>query len=88
MNAAKITLPGKHEWIGVPSTAAMSTPEWYDDAPEVGEWRLPNLEVILWLSGSGQQKLDVENSSIISGCVVEYLNVKIEAKVRIIVIMT
>lgn len=40
--------------MGVFSVAAISIPEWYVDAPVVGEVRFPNGEVIFLFPGSGQ----------------------------------
>ena len=44
----------------MPSGAAISIPEWYVDAPVVGETLFPNGEVILWNPGNGQKKSVLE----------------------------
>ena len=47
LKPVNVILPGKHEYIGVPSVAAISIPECEDDAPDVGEVLFPNGDVIL-----------------------------------------
>lgn len=37
--------------------AAISIPEWVDDAPSVGDVLFPNGDVIVWKPGTGQKKL-------------------------------
>ena len=42
------TIPSEIEYIEEPSWAAISIPEWFEEAPEVGEVLYPKLDVILW----------------------------------------
>lgn len=83
LKPVKVTLPGKHEYIGVPSVAAMSIPEWDEDAPDVGEVLFPNGEVMLWFPGSGQlnwlEEIGMYSCSELYG----YLIIKSDMKISI-----
>ena len=83
LKPVKVTLPGKHEYIGVPSVAAMSIPEWDEDAPDVGEVLFPKGEVMLWFPGRGQLNRLEETGMYSCSELYGYLIIKIDMKISI-----
>lgn len=74
-------------WIGVPSEAAISRPEWYDEAPPVGDFLGPNGDVMFLFPGSGQLNLFELNVPLVLFMkeLCEYFRVNIDIKINMIV---
>lgn len=56
LNPVNETTPEEAEKIVVPSGAAMSIPEWFVDAPVVGDFLGPKEQVMVWKPGTGHIK--------------------------------
>lgn len=56
LKPVEIIFPFVIEYTILPSGAAISIPEWLDEAPWVGAFLFPKLEVMVWKPGIGQKK--------------------------------
>ena len=70
----------------MPSEAAISRPEWYDEAPPVGDFLGPNGDVMFLFPGSGQLNLFELNVPLVLFMkeLCEYFRVNIDIKINMI----